>query len=38
MRDLYDFERGQIIGAHLAGESVTKTATFFGVSRPTVSA
>jgi transposase len=35
--DLSDFERGQIIGARLAGASVTKTATILGVSRATVS-
>jgi hypothetical protein len=35
--DLSDFERGQIIGAHLAGASVTKTATLLGISRVTVS-
>jgi hypothetical protein len=37
MGDLSDFKRGQIIGAHLAGPSVTKTATLLGVSRATVS-
>jgi transposase len=36
-RDSSNFERGQIIGAHLAGASVTKTATLLGVSRVTVS-
>jgi transposase len=35
--DLSDFERGQIIGVHLVGASVTKTATLLGVSRVTVS-
>jgi hypothetical protein len=35
--DWFDFERGQIIGVHLAGASVTKTATLFGESRATVS-
>jgi predicted transcriptional regulator len=37
MRDLAHFERGQIVGALLAGASVTKTATLLGVSRATVS-
>jgi IS30 family transposase len=37
MGDLPDFERGQIVGARLAGASVTKTATILGVSRATVS-
>jgi IS30 family transposase len=37
MGDLSNFERGQIVGAHLAGASVTKTATLLGVSRVTVS-
>jgi transposase len=34
--DLSVFERGQIIGACLAGASVTKTATLLGVSIATV--
>jgi transposase len=37
MEDLSDFERGQIVGARLAGASMTKTATLLGVSRATVS-
>jgi predicted transcriptional regulator len=37
MGDLSDFERGQILGARLAGTFVTKTATLLGVSRATVS-
>jgi hypothetical protein len=35
--ELSDFERGQIVGARLAGASVTKTAIFVGVPRATVS-
>jgi hypothetical protein len=31
-----DFERGQMVGARLAGASVTKTATLLGVSRATL--
>jgi hypothetical protein len=31
MGELTDFERGQMIVVHLAGTSVTKTATLFGV-------
>jgi len=37
MRDLSDFQRVQIVGEHLAGASVTNTATSLGVSRPAVS-
>jgi len=33
MGDLSDFQRGQIIGARLAGTSVTKMAALLGVSR-----
>jgi hypothetical protein len=36
MRDLSDFEEGQIVGARLAGASVTKTATLVGASTATV--
>jgi hypothetical protein len=37
MGDLSDFERELIVGARLAGASVTKTATLLGVLRATVS-
>jgi biotin operon repressor len=37
MGDLSDFQSGQIVGARLAGASVTKTATLLGVSRAAVS-
>jgi transposase len=37
MGDLRDFQRGQIVGAPLAGAHVTKTATLLGVSRVAVS-
>jgi transposase len=37
MGDLSTFERGRIVGAYLAGASVTKTATLLGVWRATVS-
>jgi transposase len=36
MEDLSDYERGQIVGARLAGASVIKAATLLGVSRATV--
>jgi hypothetical protein len=37
MGDLSNFERGQIVGKHLAGASLTKTATLVRVQRATVS-
>jgi hypothetical protein len=37
MGNLSDFERIQIVGAHLAGAFMIKTATLLGVSRVTVS-
>jgi transposase len=33
---LFDFERRQIVGAHIAGASMTKTTTSLGVLRVTV--
>jgi hypothetical protein len=33
MGDLSDFERGQIVGAHLAGACGIKTATLLDVSK-----
>ena len=36
MADLSDFKRGQIIGAPMAGASVTKTAEIFGVAKSSV--
>jgi transposase len=36
MGDLSDFQRGQIVGAHLAGSSVIKIATLLGVTRAAV--
>ena len=37
MVDLSDFKRAQIVGAHMAGASVTKIAELFGIARRTVS-
>ncbi len=37
MGDISEFKRGQIVGAHLAGASVTRTASLCGVSRAMVS-
>jgi ABC-type protease/lipase transport system fused ATPase/permease subunit len=37
MGDLSSFEREQMVGAHLAGASVTKTAALLGASRARVS-
>ena len=36
MGDLSDLERGQIVGVHLAGASVTKIVILFGASRASV--
>jgi transposase len=36
MGNMSDFERGQIVGAHLIGTSVTKTATLLHVWKTTV--
>jgi len=33
MGDLSDFQRGQIVGAYLAGAPMNKSATLLGVSR-----
>ena len=37
MRDLTDFERGQIVGARMVEASITKTAEFLSFSRATIS-
>ena len=37
MAFLLDFKRGQIVGARMAGASVTKIAGLFSVARSTVS-
>ena len=37
MGDLSDFQRGQNVGARLAGASITKMATLLGLSRAAVS-
>jgi hypothetical protein len=36
MGELSDFQRGQTVGAHLAGGSVTKMTTLLGASRKSV--
>jgi transposase len=36
MRDLSDFEKGQIVGGRLDGAALIKIATLFGVSTATV--
>ena len=36
MTDRWDFESGQIVGARMAGVSVTKTTRLFGEARTTV--
>ena len=36
MRDLTDFEKGKIVGARMAGASITKTAEILGFSRATL--
>ena len=36
MRDLSDFQRGQIDGARMVGATVTKTAQLFEISRATI--
>jgi transposase len=37
MGGLPDFQRGQMVGAHLAGVSITKPATLLDISRAAVS-
>jgi len=37
MGDFSDFQKGRIVGVHLAGASVTRTATLLGVSKAVVS-
>ena len=37
MADLPDFNRGQIVGARMAGSGVRKNTELFGVARSTVS-
>ena len=37
MSDLSDFEKGQIVGARMAGASITKTAELLDFSRTTIS-
>ena len=36
MGDFSDFQQGRIVGVHLAGASVTRTATLLGVSTAAV--
>ena len=37
MRDLIEFDKGQIVGARMAGFSVTKTAELIGLWRANIS-
>ena len=37
MRDLTDFEKGQVVGDRMAGASITKAAELLGFSRAIIS-